>query len=98
MPRVVLLIVPMLPLIVLTEVALINKWIDTPGGGVSEVQAKRKAEAQANDVANPNAEAEAADSKTLIPQIVSVGSFTIGKYGVTFEKYDRYAQATGSQQ
>jgi formylglycine-generating enzyme required for sulfatase activity len=57
-------------------------------------QAKRKAEAQAN----PNAEAEAAHSKTLIPQMVSVGSFAIGKYEVTFEEYDRYAQASGSQQ
>ncbi|MGC1954061.1 MAG: hypothetical protein WA970_16120 [Gammaproteobacteria bacterium] len=98
MPRVVLLIILMLPLIVLDEGPLINKWIDAPGGGVSEAQAKRKAEAQANAEANPNAEAEAAHSKTLIPQIVSLGSFAIGKYEMTFEEYDRYAQATGSQQ
>jgi formylglycine-generating enzyme required for sulfatase activity len=97
MPRVVLLIVLMLPLIVLAEGAIINN-IDAPEGGVSEAQAKCKAEAKANAEANANAEAEAADSKTLIPQMVSRGSFATGKYEVTFEEYDRYAQATGSQQ
>lgn len=92
------MIVLMLPLIVLAEGPIINKHIDAPEDGVSEAQAKRKAEAKSNAEANANAEAEAAHSKTLIPQMVSLGSFAIGKYEMTFEEYDRYAQATGSQQ
>jgi formylglycine-generating enzyme required for sulfatase activity len=88
----------MLPLIVLAEGPLIDKWISAPGGGRSDAQAKGNAEVQANAEANPNAEAEAAHSKSLCPQMVSLGSFAISKYAVTFEEYDLYALATGSQQ
>jgi formylglycine-generating enzyme required for sulfatase activity len=92
MPRIVLLMVLMLPIIVQAE-ADINQLIQAAEGGIPDAQYDKEVAD-----AKHTAEAQQAIGKSLEsvePEMVSFGSFAMGKYEVTFEQYDRFARATG---